>query len=284
MRNIALIVGYDGTDYYGFQSQPGGNTIQDLLEQAIFMLTGERSSVYGSGRTDAGVHARCQVVNFKTESAIPIERWALALNTRLPNDIVVQSVYIVPDSFHARHDAISKTYRYSINCNRIPDLFRRRYEFHHPTPLDFEAMEEGVSHLIGEHDFTSFASPLSTKTSHVRTILAARVEAEKESESRITYPDYGYGRSWDERYHPGRQRGIVHLYVTGSGFLYNMVRIIAGTLIQVGSGKRKPSDIASILAACNRAKAGPTAVPLGLTLWEVEYEAINAVRMSNPHS
>ncbi|RKP45131.1 tRNA pseudouridine(38-40) synthase TruA [Cohnella endophytica] len=284
MRNIALIVSYDGTDYYGFQSQPGGNTIQDALEQAVYLLTGEHSSVFGSGRTDGGVHARCQVVNFLTESTIPIERWALALNTRLPDDIVVQSVYLVPDSFHARHDALSKTYRYSINCNRIPDLFRRRYEFHHPTPLDFAAMEEGLTHLIGEHDFTSFTSPLSTKRSHVRTILKAKIHVEKESESRLTYPDYGYGRSWDERYHPGRQRGTVHMYVTGTGFLYNMVRIIAGTLIQVGEGKRKPSDMASILAACNRKKAGPTAVPHGLSLWEVEYEAITAIRQGSGES
>jgi tRNA pseudouridine38-40 synthase len=284
MRNIGLIVSYDGTDYYGFQSQPGGNTIQDKLEDAIHILTGDRIHVTASGRTDAGVHARGQVVNFSTESDIPIERWMLALNTRLPNDIVVQSAFVVPDHFNARRKADSKTYRYTINCNRNPDLFRRRYEFHHPTPLDFEAMRVGLTHLLGKHDFSSFTAPQSTKPSHIRTILEARLEVEPDSPNKIEIPRDHFGYTWDQLHYPGKQRGVVHLYVTGTGFLYNMVRIIAGTLIQVGEGKRASSDIASILAAKNRAAAGPTAVPHGLTLWEVKYQTLTGNSLNTGNS
>ncbi len=272
MRNIALIVSYDGTEYYGFQSQPSGNTIQDKLEHAIFLLSGEQVKLTGSGRTDAGVHARWQVVNFMTSSSIPIERLALALNTRLPNDIVVQRAYGVPEEFHARRKALSKTYRYTINCNRTPDLFRRRYEFHHPTPLDFAAMHEGLKLLLGKHDFSSFTAPQSTKPSHVRTILDARLEVEADSAAQAASFHDDFSCNWDERYYPGKQRGVIHLYVTGTGFLYNMVRIIAGTLIQVGEGKRNSADMATILAARDRARAGPTAMPHGLSLWEVVYD------------
>ncbi|WEK53780.1 MAG: tRNA pseudouridine(38-40) synthase TruA [Candidatus Cohnella colombiensis] len=272
MRNIALIVGYDGTDYSGFQCQPHGNTIQDHLEQAIFVLSGERVKLHGSGRTDAGVHATGQVANFHTTSSIPAERWALALNARLPNDIVIHSAFSVPDHFHARRGAIRKTYCYTINCNRIPNLFQRRYEFHHPLPLDFQAMQQGLVYLLGEHDFTSFTSPLSKKASHVRTILDARLELEPASVNVLTESNLYHTSEWDEQHYPGMQRGVIRLYVSGNGFLYNMVRIIAGTLIQVGERKRKPEEVATILEAKDRSKAGPTAVPHGLTLCEVEYE------------
>jgi tRNA pseudouridine38-40 synthase len=277
LRNIGLIVSYDGTHYYGFQSQPGGNTIQDYLEEAIYKLSGERVKIIGSGRTDAGVHARCQVVNFMTASSIPIERWTVALNTRLPNDIVVQYVFAVSDQFHSRRKAISKTYRYTINCNRIPDLFRNRYEFHHPTPLDIQAMREGLNHLLGEHDFSSFTAPQSTKPSHIRTITVVRVEIETCAPEPFVMPVDTLGLNWDHSHYPNKQRGIIHIYVTGNGFLYNMVRIIAGTLIQVGEGKRSSADMAIILASRNRAKAGPTAVPQGLCLWNVEYEELNEI-------
>ncbi|MFC5468736.1 tRNA pseudouridine(38-40) synthase TruA [Cohnella suwonensis] len=274
MRNLVLIVCYDGTDYYGFQSQPGGNTIQDKLEDAIEKLTGERSHLVGSGRTDAGVHARYQVANFRTPSRIPIDRWVLALNSRLPSDIVVQCVYEGSDRFHARHGALSKTYRYTINCNRIPDLFRRRYEFHHPTPLDLQAMREGLGHLIGTHDFSSFTSPLSTKPNHIRTVISARLDLEDGSDIRDQYPVSDHWAKWDAKYGEAKRRGVIQLYITGTGFLYNMVRIIAGTLIQVGEGKRTASDMGDILAAKDRAKAGPTSVPHGLSLWGVDYEEL----------
>jgi len=256
MRKICLLVSYDGSDYYGFQSQPGGNTVQDKLELAIRTLTGEPIAVHGSGRTDAGVHARGQVAHFRTESRIPIERWALALNARLPDDIVVRAAAEVPLDFHSRISAIRKTYRYVITSCRFPDVFERKYVFHHPAPLRFDAMREGLRHLLGEHDFSSFTSPLSTKPHHVRTIYEATLAVESGGDGSV---EDGRGRAT--------------LTITGNGFLYNMVRIIVGTLLQVGEGKRTPDDIASILAAQNRAKAGPTAVPYALTLMRVEYGA-----------
>lgn len=284
MRNIGLVVSYDGTNYYGFQSQPSGNTIQDKLQDAIYVLSNERVRLVGSGRTDAGVHARGQVANFSSTSRIPIERWMLALNTRLPNDIVVQGMVEMPDHFHARRKAISKTYRYTINCNRNPDLFRRRYEFHHPTPLDFEAMRKGLIYLVGEHDFSSFTAPQSTKPSHIRTILNVSLEVENERHTAHLYSDSQAALERDEKWYPGKQRGVIHLYITGSGFLYNMVRIIVGTLLQVGEGKLDSSDIPSILASQNRALAGPTAVPHGLMLWQVDYEDVYDRIISSGHS
>lgn len=284
MRNIGLIVSYDGTDYYGFQSQPSGNTIQDKIQAAIYALSGEQVRLIGSGRTDAGVHARGQVANFSSHSSIPIERWMVALNTRLPNDIVVQAMVEMPEHFHARRKAISKTYRYTINCNRNPDLFRRRYEFHHPTPLDFDAMRKGLQLLLGEHDFSSFTAPQSTKPSHIRTILNVRLELEEERNTSIIIPDSHAALARDQHWYPGKQRGVIHIYITGTGFLYNMVRIIVGTLLHVGEGKIAASDMASILISQNRAKAGPTAVPQGLTLWQVDYEEKYGNINSSGHS
>ncbi|WP_123042105.1 tRNA pseudouridine(38-40) synthase TruA [Cohnella candidum] len=266
-RNICLVISYDGTDYFGFQSQPGGNTVQDKLEEAVRILTGEPHHMLGAGRTDAGVHARGMFVNFHTDSTIPIDRWAVALNTRLPEDIVVHSAREMPDEFNARRHAVRKTYRYAINCCKFPDPFRRRFEFHHPTPLNVGAMQAGLQHLIGEHDFTSFTSPLSTKPHHVRTVYEARLES-------VALPD-DIPTLLEERDRirfPGKTRGLFHLYVSGNGFLYNMVRIIAGTILQVGEGKRQPDDMAAILAARSRAKAGPTAMAHGLTLWKIEYD------------
>lgn len=266
-RNICLIIGYDGTAYSGFQSQPSGNTVQDRLEASIRMLSGVPTHVTGAGRTDAGVHARKMAVNFYTDARIPIERWAVALNTRLPDDIVIHSAHEVPEHFHARRHALRKTYRYAINCCKFPDLFRRKYEFHHPTPLNVEAMQAGLRHLIGEHDFTSFTSPLSTKPHHVRTVFEARLVHEPLPDEVPTYLE-----SFDRARYPGKTRGLYYLYITGNGFLYQMVRIIVGTILQVGEGKRTPEEIGAILAARDRAKAGPTAVPHGLTLWNIEYD------------
>jgi tRNA pseudouridine38-40 synthase len=269
-RNICLVIGYDGTGYNGYQSQPGGNTIQDKLEEAVGILTGERIRVIGSGRTDAGVHARRMCVNFHTESKIPIDRWAIALNTRLPNDIVVHSAREVPQRFHARHDAVRKTYRYTINCRKFPDPFRRMYEFHHPLPLDIEAMREGLTYLLGEHDFSSFTNPHSTQTSHVRVLYEARLVADDTADEIPTLTEEA-----DRLRYPGKSRGVYHLYLTGNGFLYNMVRIIAGTILLVGEGKLPPERISAILEAKDRSQAGPTAVPHALTLWDVEYETFS---------
>lgn len=255
MRNLLMKVNYDGTHYDGFQTQPQGNTIQDRLEQAILHLTGEALKITASGRTDAGVHAYGQPFNFITSSQIPVERWCLALNARLPQDIVVTEAREVPLSFHSRRGAKRKTYRYTINANQFPDPFQRRWQLHHPGILDVEAMREGLKHLLGTHDFTSFASRHSTKASHVRTIYDVRMEIDRS----MCRPN-------------PRDQGVIHVFITGSGFLQHMVRIIIGTLLNVGEGKCHPDQMAPILAACDRGAAGPTAVAKGLALWSVEYE------------
>ncbi|CAM3086725.1 tRNA pseudouridine(38-40) synthase TruA [Paenibacillus sediminis] len=258
MRNLCMTVSFDGTAYNGFQTQPGGNTIQDHIEEAIRLLTGETVKIHGSGRTDAGVHARSQVFHFHTSSAIPVERWCLALNARLPDDIIVTSAREVPLSFHSRRSAKRKTYRYTINANQFPDVFQRRYQVHHPGKLDIPAMQQGLEYLIGTHDYTSFASRHSTKTSHVRTIYNARIEVDTSMSRAGT-----------------RDQGVLHTYITGNGFLQHMVRIIMGTLIQVGEGKRSPEDMLRILQAQDRSAAGPTAVSQGLMLWSVEYDELD---------
>jgi tRNA pseudouridine38-40 synthase len=254
MRTIGLACSYDGTNYFGFQTQPGENTVQDKLEAAIARLTGQDIRIHGSGRTDSGVHARKQVVSFITDSKIPIERWAMALNTLLPKDIVVFAAKEMPDHFHAQKSAVHKTYRYSIWCGKYPDPFLRRTSFHHWGLLDVERMSKGLTHLLGTHDFTSFASTRGTKECKVRTIYDAHIEC--------STPFTGF------QAHDGFE---IHVYITGSGFLYNMVRIIVGTLLQVGEGRRSPEEIKSILEGKKRSLAGPTALPHALTLWDVNY-------------
>lgn len=255
MRNIGLIISYDGTGYSGFQSQPFKNTVQDKLEEAILALTGEKVKLIGSGRTDAGVHARGQAANFITASPIPIERWRLALNARLPRDIVIREAGEMPLHFHSRRMAKRKTYRYTINNSRVPDVFMQNYQFFHPTPLDLNGMVEAIDCLHGEHDFSTFCSRRSTKSSHVRTVYEAKI-----------VPD-----STDQPISDGRH-GVMHIFITGNGFLYNMVRVIVGTLLQIGEGKRPPSDMKRILELKDRSMAGPTAEAHGLCLWDVEYD------------
>lgn len=253
MRNLRFTISYDGTAYSGFQIQPNADTIQQRLEQAVYLLTGERVKVASSGRTDAGVHAKAQVINFTTQSRIPVERWCLALNARLPRDIVAHTAEEVPSSFHSRKAAKRKTYCYTIRSVRFPDVFHRNYEYHHPTHLNVEAMREALPCLLGEHDFTSFCTVRTDKEVKVRTLYEARMVLETDELS-------GDGRV--ER---------IRLIFTGNGFLYNMVRIIVGTLIQIGEGKRPSSDMKHILDAKDRAQAGPTAEAMGLMLWKVEY-------------
>lgn len=249
-----MVIGYDGTGYSGFQTQPSGNTVQDRLEEAIRGLTGETVKIHGSGRTDAGVHARGQVAHFHTHSEIPAERWSLALNTRLPDDIVVYEAWEAPLDFHSRRSAKRKTYRYSIQYSKFPDMMHTRHRFHHPRPLNTDAMKEAIAYVVGEHDFTSFCTARTGVESRVRRIYDADI---------IIIPDPL----------PGDDRACsIHIEITGNGFLYNMVRILVGTLIQIGQGKRRPGDMRLILEAKDRSKAGPTAVPHGLTLWRVEYD------------
>ncbi|QNK58512.1 tRNA pseudouridine(38-40) synthase TruA [Paenibacillus sp. PAMC21692] len=256
MRNIGVKVSYDGSGFNGFQSQPYGRTVQHEIEKAIRHLTGEEIVIIGSGRTDAGVHAMGQVFNFHTASTIPTERWAIALNTRLPKDIVILEAWDVPLEFHSRRSAKRKTYRYSIDLNKFPDVFMRPYRFHHPTKLNIAAMEEGLAYLVGRHDFTSYTSIHSTKPHHIRTIYEASFQMEE---------------------------GALHMYITGNGFLYNMVRVIMGTLLWVGQGKLKPADMGRILEGKSRSLAGPTAMAHGLTLVDVEYGGWSAPEPLDDH-
>jgi len=244
MRRLCCVVGYDGTDYSGFQVQPDQTTIQGEIEAALERITGEEIQIHGSGRTDAGVHARGQVIHFDTNSQIPMDKWRLVLNNQLPDAIVIRSVEEAPESFHARFDVQVKEYRYCIDNSPVADVFRHRYADHIRFPLDVEAMQQAARHLVGEHDFTSFCSAKTFVEDKVRTVYGLTVE-----------------RRGDE----------VWVTCRGNGFLYNMVRIIVGTLVEVGQGKRTAEELADILAACDRERAGKTAPAKGLTMWEVVY-------------
>ena len=250
-----MTVTYDGTRYFGFQTQPDKNTIQAQLERAIFILTGKYTNIIASGRTDAGVHARKQVFNFMTESIIPIQQWCIAMNTYLPKDIVVINAKEVPLDFHARKCVKMKTYRYSVNKNRFPDVFQHHFQYHCRGKLDLEAIREALGHFIGTHNFTSFASQRSKKKDHIRTIFDAWIKVEQ-----TTYDM------------ASTDLGTIHLFFKGNGFLQHMVRIIVGTLLQVGEGRIKPSHIPVIIESQNRKQAGTTAPSCGLTLWDVQYE------------
>jgi tRNA pseudouridine38-40 synthase len=244
MRNLKMTVSYDGSEFNGFQAQPIGRTVQGELERAIRSIVGHEVKIIGSGRTDAGVHAYGQVFNFLTHMTIPVERWPFALNTKLPDGIIIRSAEEVNLEFHARHFSKRKIYRYAICNSQYSNVFRRKYEFHISRYLDFEAMSEAAKYLVGTYDFTSFRSTRSTVRNHVRTI---------------------YRSEWV------RDGETVYYYVEGDGFLYNMVRIIIGTMIQIGDGKKSAASMPSILAAMDRNAAGPTAPAHGLTLWQVMY-------------
>ena len=246
---VKLTVAYDGTDYCGWQIQPNGNTVQQELMNAVADLFGEEISVPGASRTDAGVHAHGNVCCIDVDTKMDPGKIAFALNRRLPEDIVVTESVLVPDGdngFHPRYGAYRKAYEYRIWNMPHPDPILRRYTLHHHHHLDEALMDHGGQYLVGEHDFTSFASVKSQTDSFVRTIYALSVTR---SES-----------------------GLVTIHVEGNGFLYNMVRIIAGTLIMVGDGRMKPEEIKDILGALDREKAGPTAPPQGLHLLWIDYD------------
>jgi tRNA pseudouridine38-40 synthase len=251
LRNFKLTIEYDGTNYHGFQTQDAPKvlpTIQDRLEAALSKITQENIKINGSGRTDAGVHAKGQVVNFLTNSTIPIERIVDALNCTLPLDIVVLKAEEVGLDFHARYSAKRKTYQYFIFNRRIPDAFSFKYSHHIPWKLDLVAMVEAAKYIIGTHDFTTFRARGSSVKDNVRTVIDLNIEQ--------TGP-------------------MIKIEITANGFLYNMVRIIVGTLIKVGSGKIQPDDIKTIIAKKDRKLAGLTAPPNGLVLESVEYPSQN---------
>ena len=244
MRNLKLTIEYDGTSYAGWQTQAGRPTIQQTLEDAVHRITGERVHVQGSGRTDSGVHALGQAANFRTHAKIPAAKLRLALNALLPPDIVVRRVREAPPDFHAQFDARWKTYRYTILNDRVPTALDRFFCHQVPVPLDVRAMRRAARCLVGRHDFQAFRSEGWREKDTVRTIR------------RLTIAKNGR---------------VVHITVEGNGFLYNMVRAIAGTLIDIGRGKRPPEDMQKILASRDRKQAGPTAPARGLCLIGVKY-------------
>lgn len=245
MKRVKMIVAYDGTNYKGWQVQPNGITVEEVLNKKLTELLGEEIVVTGASRTDSGVHSLGNVAIFDTNTRMPADKISFALNQRLPEDIVVQGSSEVPADWHPRYQNSTKTYEYRIlnRTFRMPTRRLDTYFYHHP--LDTEKMRQAAAYLVGEHDFKSFCAVGAQFKTTVRTIYACDVEKEND---------------------------IITIRVTGNGFLYNMVRIIAGTLIRVGGGEMEPEQIPKILAACDRAAAGPTAPAHGLTMIGIEYE------------
>lgn len=246
MKRVRLIVSYDGTNYCGWQIQNNGITVEEVLNHALTDLCREEITVIGASRTDSGVHALGNVAVFDTNSRIPGEKFSFALNQRLPDDIRIQRSDEVADDWHPRFQDTVKTYEYCFLNRRIPDPMRRLYSYFIYYPMDVENMQKAADYLIGEHDFKSFCTPRTQVRSTVRTIY-----------------DLTLTKEGDE----------IRMRITGNGFLYNMVRIIAGTLARVGTGLYTPERVKEILEAKDRNVSGPKAPPQGLTLISIAYPA-----------
>lgn len=246
MKRVRLIVSYDGTNYCGWQIQNNGITVEEVLNHALTDLCREEIAVMGASRTDSGVHALGNVAVFDTNSRIPGEKFSFALNQRLPDDIRIQRSDEVADDWHPRFQDTVKTYEYCFLNRRIPDPMRRLYSYFIYYPMDVENMQKAADYLIGEHDFKSFCTPRTQVRSTVRTIY-----------------DLTLTKEGDE----------IRMRITGNGFLYNMVRIIAGTLARVGTGLYTPERVKEILEAKDRNVSGPKAPPQGLTLISIAYPA-----------
>ncbi|MBQ2966851.1 MAG: tRNA pseudouridine(38-40) synthase TruA [Clostridia bacterium] len=243
MRNIGLLLSYDGTCYAGWQKQNNAMTVQEAMETAITEITGSYSFLEGCGRTDAGVHALCYLATFKTESAIPAERFPFALNTKLPPDIRVFSAFDADADFHGRFSVQKKTYRYEIYNTRHENPFWRQYAWHFPYVLDVQKMHAEAQKFVGAHDFLGFMASGGQVKTTVREIYETNVFEEN---------------------------GKIVFEVTGNGFLYNMVRIMAGTLCYIGAGKIT-EDLAEIIKSKDRSRAGITAPPQGLYMKKVYF-------------
>jgi tRNA pseudouridine38-40 synthase len=244
MRNVRLVVQYDGTQYAGFQVQPDCPTIQSELQAALTSLLGRETKVLGASRTDAGVHARGQVVTFTTENVIPVERIVKALNGQLPPDIACVLAEEVSPDFHPQYAALRKQYSYRILNRELPSPFLGRYAWHVNLPLDLEAMREAGQQLVGEHDFAAFCAAGGSAKTSIREVYRLHLASEGE---------------------------IIEMQIEGNGFLYMMVRIIMGTLVEVGQGGTPPWRVAEILASRDRNQAGCTAPPQGLCLVHIDY-------------
>ena len=244
MKRVKIIVAYDGTNYCGWQVQPNGITIESVLNHHLSELLGEEIHVIGASRTDSGVHADGNVAVFDTSARMPAERISYALNTRLPQDIRIQDSCVVPSDFHPRFQRTVKTYEYRICSRKFPDPCSRLYSLFYYWELDVEQMKKAAAYLVGEHDFTSFCTKKEEVTNCVRTIYSLDIE-----------------KTGDQ----------IVLRIRGNGFLYNMVRIITGTLLRVGGGLINPEQIPEILAAQDRSAAAETAPAHGLKLVKIEY-------------
>lgn len=245
MRNIALFLRYEGTRYHGWQSQKGLPTVQQTLEKAVTMVTGRETHVTGCGRTDAGVHARCYVANFRTESSIPVERLPYALNTHLPVDIAVTKAFEVHDAFNAIGSCVRKEYTYTIYNSRLRDPFYVNRAWFYPKHLDESIMQQAASQFVGTHDFAAVRSVGTDVKSTIRTVYY---------------------------YNVVRTGNIIELKVCANGFLYNMARAMAGTVVYAAEGKIKPEEIGGILDAGIRTAAGPTVPAGGLYMTHLWYD------------
>lgn len=244
MRNVKLTIEFDGTNYHGWQTQNNSLAVQDVITEAIYKLTGEKAMVNGSSRTDAGVHALGLCANFHTDSSIPPDRFSYALNSMMPPDIVIIKSEEVSQEFHARFDSRGKKYRYLIYNSEFPSALLRERACHISKLLDISKMQEAANKFLGTHDFSTFMAAGSAVKSTVRTINYVNVE---------------------------KNDNLVSFEVQGDGFLYNMVRIMAGTLIEVGYGKINAADMDDVILSGNRKRAGKTAPAHGLYLVEVFY-------------
>jgi tRNA pseudouridine38-40 synthase len=246
MPKVKCVLQYDGSNFFGYQIQPEKRTVQGELEKALEKIhKGEKIRVYASGRTDTGVHAKGQTIHFKTTLTIPASSWKRALNALLPEDLYVEESEEVNEDFHARFNVQEKEYHYVILNREQPDIFTRNYAFHFPYKLNIEAMQEACRYLEGTHDFTTFSSAKATvKGDKVRTLFEASCQKIEDN---------------------------IEFHFRGSGFLYNMVRILVGTLLDVGQEKIEPIEIKSMLEKKDRGLAGKTAPSQGLYLWKVRY-------------
>lgn len=272
MKRIMLTVAYDGTNYHGWQIQPNGETIESVLNKCLSELLQESIEVSGASRTDAGVHALGNLAVFDTESPIPADKISYALNRRLPEDIRIQKSEEVPADFHPRHCASRKTYEYRIYSAPFPMPTKRLYTHYTYIPLNVDLMSQAAECLVGEHDFKSFCSAEAQVETTVRQIDSIEILVECREEDNVRN-----GRSNAESrkdsiagYIDQESKEIV-IRVSGRGFLYNMVRIIAGTLMEIGRGYIEPQRMKKILEAKDRQAAGPTAPACGLTLVKIEY-------------
>ncbi|MCI8955467.1 MAG: tRNA pseudouridine(38-40) synthase TruA [Eubacterium sp.] len=251
MKRVRLIISYDGTNYCGWQIQINGITIEEIINRELSSLLGEDIAVIGASRTDSGVHAMGNVAVFDTETRIPAEKISFALNQRLPDDIRIQKSEEVPGDFHPRYCDSTKTYEYKILNRKFPDPLNRLYTHFVYMPLNVEKMKKAAQYIVGEHDFASFCSSGSQVKTTTRTVYSLDITKDND---------------------------IIKIKISGNGFLYNMVRIIAGTLLKVGLGVYPPEHVKEIIEAKDRYQAGPKAPAKGLTLVGINYEKNSLTR------